>query len=363
MWIIRTLFNDLFKPDALELYAPIIEEELDFYVANMRSRVEKDDEIDIYLVQELSVFCLNLFAKIFTGKDLSNEQVEDFVAYNKGLLSLSRSSKEWKAAKEALDRLVPEMSRRSENDTYTAEHAAVGDLISAAYEKLMSNYPENERSKRTGTSKTLFIWGAYIECAALMINSLEIVKNLEVSERSEIVNNILNDSEKKDSPNFLARGITRESLRLNPPAGGGFRTSDFDVDIAGYRIPAGTVITADPRIGNLDNNLYPRANEIIPERWIPSTSAESVRESACPFKGTALNQGAGSWFPGGIGGHQCPGVTLAETIASSFLIKFLKNFESWKISSGIDKEGNIKYVLIPIKIPVEDFSVRLTVRK
>ena len=44
-------------------------------------------------------------------------------------------------------------------------------------------------------------------------------------------------------------GVLRESLRTTPPAGGGFRVARKRIQIAGFDIDEGVVVTADPRIG------------------------------------------------------------------------------------------------------------------
>ena len=87
------------------------------------------------------------------------------------------------------------------------------------------------------------------------------------------------------------------------------------------------------------------------------------KSSNCPVTGTARKLGLGSWFPGGIGAHQCPGMGLAEAIGESFVIKFCEKFSDWKCAGeGLDKRGNIKDVLIPIKIPVDEFTLAVTPR-
>ena len=44
-------------------------------------------------------------------------------------------------------------------------------------------------------------------------------------------------------------GVLRESLRLTPPAGGGFRIARKGIKVAGFDVAEGVVVTADPRIG------------------------------------------------------------------------------------------------------------------
>lgn len=97
-------------------------------------------------------------------------------------------------------------------------------------------------------------------------------------------------------------------------------------------------------------------------RWVPP-KAEDKSSSACPFRGTALNLGPGSWFPGGFGAHQCPGVPLAELVGRMYLAKMANKFDSWKFSGeGLTKDGKIDYVKIPVRIPPDNFGMLLTLR-
>ena len=130
------------------------------------------------------------------------------------------------------------------------------------------------------------------------------------------------------------QGVLRETLRLLPPNGGGFRVASEAIEIAGYEVPAGWVVTADPRIGNASaevrtagraagverererahargaetdtrppsTQLFPEPATFAPERWTESAGGPSGPEgpSGCPFAavaGSAASLPAGAWFP------------------------------------------------------------------
>ncbi len=61
-------------------------------------------------------------------------------------------------------------------------------------------------------------------------------------------------------------GVLRETLRTRAPAGGGFRVSSAPLTIGQYEIPAGTVITPDPRINDMDEKLFPNPKLFEPLR-------------------------------------------------------------------------------------------------
>jgi cytochrome P450 len=145
-------------------------------------------------------------------------------------------------------------------------------------------------------------------------------------------------------------------------AGGGFRIARKPIKIAGFDINEGVVVTADPRIGNKDQRLFPSPDLYKPERWMPSGSSSSTSGSPsssgkCPFTGTAAQLPKAAWFPGGTGVHQCPGVPLAELCAKVLLSKWLFKFESWDEISGPPD-----LILVPIKIPKDTYEVALKCR-
>ena len=92
--------------------------------------------------------------------------------------------------------------------------------------------------------------------------------------------------------------------------------ADIDVELAGYRIPAGWVISADPRIGNSMASVYPQPERFIPERFIPSKCPFSALRDAVELPPNVnAARPAGAWFPGGIGSHACPGLPMAYTVS------------------------------------------------
>ena len=212
--------------------------------------------------------------------------------------------------------------------------------------------------ERIVTATILMIWGAYIEVAALMASTL-----IHIRGQADVRERILREAARQGLADRTASGslapwtlpytagVVRESLRLTPPAGGGFRLAADDVAIGGFRIPAGTVITADPRIGNRMPTLFPEPVVFQPERWVKPTGSSG----SCPFAGTAALLPKAAWFPGGIGLHGCPGIPLAELCGRMFLVRWLQAIKAWRQPAG--SPDAIPYTLVPIKIPTDAYQL------
>merc|ERR1719247_3092900 len=98
------------------------------------------------------------------------------------------------------------------------------------------------------------IWGAYIEVASLMVHSVLMLGDQPAGPAAAAgvaagagAAGRLEAWSAKALP--WTQGVLRETLRLLPPNGGGFRVASEAIEIAGYEVPAGWVVTADPRIG------------------------------------------------------------------------------------------------------------------
>ena len=251
--------------------------------------------------------------------------------------------------------------------------------------------------ERIATAMVIFIWGSYVEVASLSSQAIVVLGQrpdlihevhsevaaaglLRRSLPSTLSSAAQADPAKGTATGALAlendwgrwalpftTGVLRESLCLQPPAGGGFRVATEQINIAGYDIEAGTVVTADPRISNLMDALHAQPSLFEPRRWVvPSpeganaAAVEGTDASRCPFAGLSRSLGANGWHPGGIGSHSCPGVPLAELFSRVFVARWVERFESWGPAGGTAAPP--EYELIPIKIPVDDYTVAMKAR-
>ena len=305
------------------------------------------------LAKELKLLCLNLFAEIFAGEALSSAEQDAFQTYNAALLSLSTRLPSFRRGQQALAFLQEQMQQR-------LERFRRGELQGSCLAVFSANRDEQDQpwsDERIVTATILLIWGAYIEVAALLASSLILSRDQpQVRERilAEARQHPLQSSTAETSLQAwdlpYTQGVLREALRLLPPGGGGFRLAAADVAIGGYRIPAGTVVTADPRIGNRLAALFPEPDRFQPERWLESSG------SRCPLAGTALRLPRGAWFPGGTGQHGCPGIPLAELCGRIFLVRWMQAIGRWQLPAAA---AAIPYTLLPIRIPTDAFCLEV----
>jgi len=105
--------------------------------------------------------------------------------------------------------------------------------------------------------------------------------------------------------------IFKEGLRLFPPVPIVFREPTVDVDLGGYRIPAGTTLGLAPWAIQRDTALFGDADTFRPTRW----TADFER---------GLHRFA--WFPFGGGPRVCIGAAMAMTEARLVLAALLRRF-------------------------------------
>ena len=352
----RRGYSALFSPSNLEAYLPAINRCMVQFSTSIAQRGSTRIAFDA------KYLCLNLFAEIFAGESLSAAEIDAFITYNDALLSLSKKLPSFRKGEQALLKLQQGMKVR------LGQHRR-GELEGACFRIFSNNLDEHQQpwtDERIATATVLMVWGAYIEVASLMASCLIQTRHrLDVRERvlKEAIDHKLASPETSgtlaawDLP--FVQGVLRESLRLLPPAGGGFRITSEDIAVSGFHIPAGTVVTADPRIGNAMSALFPEPQSFVPERWMNESDSNSSTHQTrgCPFAGSALRLPKEGWFPGGIGSHGCPGLPLAELSVRVFLVRWMQAIQHWQ---GVpDEMESIPYTLVPIRIPTDSYQLNV----
>lgn len=394
----RQAFVPMLQTARLREYLPLMEARTTAYIDSLAA----GSRCETRLACDAKRFYLDLMAELFTGTALSDVEAQAFVDYNAGLLSLGKWAPQFKKGAKALSALQKVMTTR----LHRARAEGLESLPRYTVLKQMTECREADGTlwsdERIATAMVILIWGSYVEVASL--SSMAIVA---LGQRPDLIHEVHSevaaagllrrplpstsplaaeaDPAEGTATGTLAiendlmaanwsrwalpftTGVLRESLRLQPPAGGGFRVATEYINIAGYDIEAGTVVTADPRISNLMAELHAQPSLFEPRRWVvpppegtDAAAVEGTIASHCPFAGLSRSLGANGWHPGGIGSHSCPGVPLAELFSRVFVARWVERFESWAPADGTTAPP--EYELIPIKIPVDGYTVAMQAR-
>ncbi|BBY73743.1 cytochrome P450 [Mycolicibacterium parafortuitum] len=81
--------------------------------------------------------------------------------------------------------------------------------------------------------------------------------------------------------------VLHEALRLCPPAAGVGRLAVRDIDVAGYRVQAGTLVAVGIYALHRDPQLWPDPDRFDPDRFSPENTAARERWHFLPFAGGA----------------------------------------------------------------------------
>ncbi|CAE7632285.1 cyp120 [Symbiodinium pilosum] len=330
--------------EAFDAFLPVIRRRCVDFLDSLESRGT------FFPAQEFKDWSVALFAELFTGIPFDDEMKRLLYTYNEGLYGLVPLKLPFTAfgrGFKAKDELVKRLRKQIEDLKRTGQ---IEEPQYAALRRLMKSKDENGEPwsmDHVATSAMIMVWGAYVELASLLADAIYLTASYpEVREKAfaEASGAPAATQSELKKLRYL-QGILDETLRVKPPSGGGFRLAEEDLEIAGYRIPKGFVVSADPRITNMDPELHPDPLSFNPDRFVE-----------CP----ATSLPKGTWFPGGIGLHGCPGIPLAMLISKVFLADFVQRFKNWQPTSA--SKGKEGWVTIPIRILGDKYEMEVTKR-
>lgn len=105
----------------------------------------------------------------------------------------------------------------------------------------------------------------------------------------------------------------KETLRLHPPLIILMRLVREDFDLLGHTIPAGTVISASPKVSNRIEADFPKADAFDPARYLDPRQEDL--------------QNRWTWIPFGAGKHRCVGNAFAMMQMKAIFSVILHDFE------------------------------------
>lgn len=117
----------------------------------------------------------------------------------------------------------------------------------------------------------------------------------------------------------------KEALRLHPPLIILMRMANVDVEVGGYRIPAGKMVAASPAISNRLPEAFGDPEVFRPGRYLEDPSADLAN----PW----------NWIPFGAGRHRCVGAQFAMMQLKAIFSVLLKDWE-FRAAQPLDSYRN-----------------------
>lgn len=122
------------------------------------------------------------------------------------------------------------------------------------------------------------------------------------------------------------RAVVSETLRLCPPAVVSARKVVRGFEFAGKRVAAGAMLLYSPYVTHRSPEVYERALEFRPERWLPDDPGYRRR-------------GPHEFAPFGGGPHRCIGSTMATTELTVMLARLLVRARLRPVSRSVRATG------------------------
>jgi sterol 14-demethylase len=105
----------------------------------------------------------------------------------------------------------------------------------------------------------------------------------------------------------------KETLRLHPPLIILMRVVVEEIELAGHRIPPGTVVAASPRVSNRIAEDFPEPESFDPRRYLDPRQEDL--------------QNRWTWIPFGAGKHRCVGNAFAMMQMKAIFSVILRDYE------------------------------------
>lgn len=375
----RNLISQVLHPSRLKLFSPARASVLKSLIEKLRSDAQANGGKEIVVLERFryAVFCLFFF--MCFGQEPSEKTVReirevqrklfiDWERYNVFAFSPNIAkwvfSGRWKELQDLFRRrgniLVPLIKSRREKQEKASKEVGRGgkDGGFACYvDSLMAIVlpPEQGGRKLTDEQIVGFCWEfltAGIDSTAMLLQI--IMANLV--KHQEIQSKLLEEIQKQGKEELLEEEDAGNMRYLTAIVMETFRRHSLqhfvlhhvareEMEIAGYRIPKGTLVNFAASRMALDGKVWENPMEFLPERFVPAEGEEEVAD----LTGTREIK----LMPFGVGRRICPGLGVTTMHLAYFVANLVKEFEWKKAGNGdVDLSEKTEF-LIGMKNPLQ----------
>ncbi len=334
----RKILSQAFQPRALSSYISTIE-------VNTYKYFERWENLGHFAwYPEIKNYTLDIACKLLVGKESASQtQLGDlYTTWVNGLFSLAINlpwttfGKARQSRKLLLQEIEVIIKERSHLDN--SKEDALGLLLQA----------EDEDGNRLSVEElkdqilTLLFAGHETLTSAIASFCLLVAQHPQVlaairQEQEELGLNMPITLENLKQMTYLEQ-VLKETLRLVPPVGGGFRKVIETCEFNGYQIPQGWSLLYQVGYTHQDISIYPQPKQFDPERF----NLTSMEDKSKTF----------SFIPFGGGIRECIGKEFAKLEIKIFAALLVRNYQ-WEL---IPKQ-NLDLVMVPTPRPKDGLKV------
>jgi sterol 14-demethylase len=129
----------------------------------------------------------------------------------------------------------------------------------------------------------------------------------------------------------------KETLRLHPPLIILLRVVQEEIELAGHRIPPGTMVAASPRVSNRIAEDFPQPDVFDPGRYLDPRQEDL--------------QNRWTWIPFGAGKHRCVGNAFAMMQLKAIFSVILRDYEFEMAQPSEDYRDDTSKMVIQLAQP------------
>ncbi|XP_008277534.1 cytochrome P450 26A1 [Stegastes partitus] len=316
-----------FSKEALELYIPVIQEEVQ---AAVKEWLARDSCVLVY--PEMKRLMFRIAMRILLGfepeqiKTDEQQLVEAFEEMIKNLFSLpidvpfSGLYRGLKARNLIHSKIEENIKKKvQDSDKETKYRDALQQLIDSSKK---NGEPFSMQAIKESATELLF--GGH-ETTASTATSLVMFLGLNPEVVDRLRQELMDKGMDLQSLNIESLEqlkytgcVIKETLRINPPVPGGFRVALKTFELNGYQIPKGWNVIYSICDTHDVAEIFPNKEDFQPERFMTKPSTDSSRFQYIPFGG---------------GSRMCVGKEFAKVLLKIFLVEVVRKCH-WTLLNG-----------------------------